>query len=128
MLLIIAWAAREYVRPPSPDPAAAMPFARLRRVVNHCGAMTTLPTNWNPIPQPKQMPCERNKCHISDAKDAAMNDAVSKKTPIRRVVRVPYKRVVIVATGEMISAWEMDSPPMNAYSRAVALGNMLLER
>jgi len=47
-------------------------------------------------------------------KEAPMKDKVSKKTPMRRVVRVPKMRVVAVATGEIKRAWLMERPPMKA--------------
>ena len=61
---IIAPVASEYTKPPSPDPAVAIPLAKLLLVVNHCGTMPTEPTNRNPMPKPKQMPWLRKSCHI----------------------------------------------------------------
>ena len=65
---------------------------------------------------------------MEDAKDAPMKDTVSKNTPMKRVVRVPKRRVVYVATGETMSAWEMESPPMKAYWSGVAPGKVEVER
>src|SRR5699024_7489214 len=49
-------AAREYVRPPNPEPAAVIPFATLRRWRNHWGVIPTEPTKTKPIPNPKHTP------------------------------------------------------------------------
>jgi hypothetical protein len=61
-------------------------------------------------------------------KEAPMKDMVSKKTPIKRVIRVPKIRVVAVAMGETKRAWLMDRPPMKAYSSGVAPGKTSFAR
>lgn len=57
-----------------------------------------------------------------------MKDTVSKNTPMKRVVRVPKRRVVYVATGLTMRACEMERPPMKAYCRGVAPGKVEVER
>lgn len=78
--------------------------------------MGTEPMNRKPIPRPKQMPWLRNNCQISETNDAPMRLAVSRKTPMNKVVWVPKKRVHVVATGEISMAQEMESEPTKAYS------------
>lgn len=56
MDLIIAPAARLYIKPPIPEPLVAMPAASDRLVVNHCGTIGTEPMNRKPRPRPKQTP------------------------------------------------------------------------
>lgn len=56
------------------------------------------------------------------AKEAEIREMTSRMVPMRRVVRVPYLRVVMVAMGERKRAQEMDSEPTNAYCRYVAPG------
>lgn len=84
-----------------PVPEVATPLAKERRVVNHWGITPTEPVNSKPIPQPKHMPCERNRCQVSFAKEAPIKARVSKNTPIKSVTRVPNLRVEIVAMGEI---------------------------
>jgi hypothetical protein len=111
---IIACVESEYTSPPKPDPAAEIPFASERRVLNHCAEIPTLPTNRKPMPQPKHKPWLRKRCHILVAKEAPMKEAVSSTTPINKVVLVEKTRVVSVAMGETIKAIEMERPPMKA--------------
>lgn len=62
------------------------------------------------------------------AKEAPIRERVSRKTPTRRVVRVPWMRVRIVARGETKRAWEIERPPTKAKSRGVAPGKVEVER
>jgi hypothetical protein len=64
-----------------------------------------------PMPQPKQTPWLRKSCQVLVAKDAPMSERAWKKTPIRSVTRVLKMRVVAVAIGETMRAWEMERPP-----------------
>jgi hypothetical protein len=48
--------------------------------------------------------------------------------PMRRLMRVPSLSLERPTAGEMKRDWEMDMPPMRAYSSWVALGKVLLER
>jgi hypothetical protein len=125
---IIAFVPNEYIKPPIPLPAAAMLFAKDRFLENHCGTIPTLATNRKPIPTPKARPWERNRCQILFAHDAPSSPAVSKRIPMPSVFCVPNFLAATVAMGEMIKAIEMERPPINAYSRDVAPGNVLLDR
>jgi hypothetical protein len=124
----MAPAARLYTSPPSPDPLVAIPLASDRRVVNHCGTTGTEPTKRNPMPSPKHMPWLRKSCHISFAKEAPIKLADSSITPICIVTLVPKNRVVVVATGEISIAQEIDREPTKAYSNGVAPGKVSCER
>ena len=62
------------------------------------------------------------------AKDAPVSATVSRTTPMRRVVRVPQRRVEIVVKGEIKRDCEIERPPTKAYSIGVALGKVLCER
>jgi hypothetical protein len=53
---IIAPVASEKVRPPIPEPAALIPFARLRRRVNHRDSAAMLGTYMKPTPRPTSAP------------------------------------------------------------------------
>jgi hypothetical protein len=57
--LIIAPVAKLQIRPLSPPPADAMPFARPLRRVNHCETIPAAPIYWNPHPHPKSAPWVR---------------------------------------------------------------------
>lgn len=57
-----------------------------------------------------------------------MRDRVSKKMPIRSVVRVPQSRVVRVAAGETRSACDIESPPTKAKSRFDAPGKASVDK
>ncbi|KAG2027332.1 hypothetical protein GB937_001073 [Aspergillus fischeri] len=120
--------ARDQMRPPSPEPAALMPIARLLRRWNHCGVIPTLPTNRKPIPQPKQTPWLRKICHFCVAKEDPIKDRVSKKTPRLRTNRVPKRWIRCVASGATRSAQEMLRPPVKAYDNALVLGKTSCER
>ena len=74
------------------------------------------------MPMPKQTPWLRNSCHILRENEAPISPSVSKKTPMRSVVRVPQRRVVFVASGEISRAQEMERPPTKAKSRYEAPG------
>jgi hypothetical protein len=125
---IIALVLKEYIKPPIPLPAAAILFAKDRRFENHCGTIPTLATNKKPIPSPNARPWQRKRCHIWLAQDAPKSPTVSRKIPMHSVFCVPNFLDEMVATGDMPKATEMERPPINANSRAVAPGNMLLAR
>jgi hypothetical protein len=69
------------------------------------------------MPTPKHTPCERNRCQICVANDAAIKLNVSKKTPVSSVTLVPKYRVLRVASGATNMAIEMERPPTKAYSK-----------
>lgn len=73
-----------------------------------------------PIPQPKQNPNDRNRCQICVAADAAKRPVNTSAEPSSMVNRVPMRFWQAPDTGEIKSAWEMDNPPIMAYSNVVA--------
>ena len=107
---------------PIPEPDAAIAFARLRFFRNHWEMIPTEPTKRNPIPHPKHMPCDKMIWYFFFANDAPIRDSVSKKIPQWRHIRVPYEWTTRVASGAIRTAWEMESPPMNAYTSDEVLG------
>jgi hypothetical protein len=128
MLRIMAPAANEYNRPPSPEPQAENPLARDRFVVNHWGTIPTEGVNRNPMPSPKRTPCVKNRCQILLAKPAQMRLAVSIITPANIVGFVPSSLTHMVATGDIRSAQLMLREPTKAYCKGVAPGNVLFAR
>lgn len=56
--------AQAKMAPPTPDPAALIPFARLRFLENHCESIAVLGMYKNPVPSPTRTPCERYSCQI----------------------------------------------------------------
>ena len=57
-----------------------------------------------------------------------MKEMVSKKTPMSKVVRMPYNLVRMVASGDTNRAEEIERPPTKAYSRTDASGKVLFAR
>jgi hypothetical protein len=119
---------KEYIKPPMPLPAAAILFAKDRFLENHCGTIPTLATKRKPIPNPNERPCDKKSCHILFAHDAPKSPAVSRTIPAESVAFVPNFLDTTVASGDMISAMEIERPPTKAYSREVAPGKVLLDR
>lgn len=129
------------MRPPIPLPAAAMLFANDRLVVNplwdesdtgyeeetHSEAKTTTCACQHHVPRgefTRSLPCERNKCQILVDQEAPRSPASSRTMPMASVTLVPNLPTQTVATGAVSSASEMDRPPMNAYSKALAPGKV----
>ena len=56
--------AQAKVAPPTPEPAALIPFARLRFFENHCDSIAVLGMYRNPVPRPTRTPCEIYSCQI----------------------------------------------------------------
>jgi hypothetical protein len=127
-LRIMADAEREYTPPPRPAPANEMPLARDRFVVNHWGTTEAVGMNRRPSPMPNRRPCVRKRCQICVAKLAAMRLAVSNKTPIVIVGRMPNFRVEYVAMGETRKRNVRLRAPTKAYWSVVASGKVSFAR
>ena len=115
--------AQAKVAPPTPDPAALIPFARLRLLENHCESIAVLGMYKNPVPSPMRTPCERYSCQICREIEAVAKPVAWKITPSAIVRCLPYSRVKVVTRGDTIMAAEKLKPPMKAKSIGVALGN-----
>jgi|tagenome__1003787_1003787.scaffolds.fasta_scaffold14355734_1 hypothetical protein len=102
------------MRPPTPEPEAAMPIARLRFVENQGGKTAMLVRYRKPIPIPKQTPCVRKRCQILVAYDAPKRAAKTSAVPRSCVKVVPVVLYVFVTNGPIIRQVEIDRPPMNA--------------
>ena len=111
---IIASVPQANPAPPTPDPAALIPFARLRLWTNHCDRMGRLGIYKKPIPQPMRTPWQICRCHIRVAKEALMKPLVRKMRPASIVRCVPNLRVRMVTKGAMSMAMEKLKPPMKA--------------
>jgi hypothetical protein len=61
---IIKFVQMEKRTPPAPEPAAQIPIARARRLLNHWLGNGAAETNKNPIPTPNMNPWVRKSCHI----------------------------------------------------------------
>jgi hypothetical protein len=95
------------MRPPTPEPEAAMPIARLRFVENQGGKTAMLVRYRKPIPIPKQT-------QILVAYDAPRRAAKTSAVPRSCVKVVPMVLYVFVTNGPIIRQVEIDRPPMNA--------------
>lgn len=84
-----AFVAREYTRPPNPDPQVVNEFANDRRLSNHCETMGTVELKERPTPRPKKTPWVRMRCQIWMPKDAPMRALDWMMTPNPRVNRDP---------------------------------------
>ena len=62
------------------------------------------------------------------AKDDVRSDSEINAVPIRRLIRVPNLSFERPTSGEMKRLWEMERPPMRAYSSCVAVGKVWWER
>lgn len=122
ILSIIAWVPKEKIKPPMPEPAEPIPFAKLRFLSNHCGRMAMLGIETKPTPKPTSMPCERKSCQISRAKEAEIKPAASRTAPRVMVGCVLYLRAKMVTTGATSMAMEKFRPPMRAKSILLAPG------
>lgn len=100
--------------PPTPDPAALTPLARLRLLTNHWDRIGRLGMYRKPIPQPISTPWDRYRCHIRVAKEAAMNPAHSKTKPTDMILCIPNFRVRIVTKGATSMAIAKLKPPTKA--------------
>lgn len=114
--------------PPTPDPAALIPLAMLRRLANHWDRTGRLGMYRKPMPQPISTPCEMYNCHTRVAKDAAMKPAHSKIRPAAMTLCMPKCRVRTVTKGATTMAIAKLKPPMKAKSHGVASGKMLSAR
>jgi hypothetical protein len=77
-----------------------------------------------PIPQPKQKANDMNRCQICVAADDENSPAKTSAVPISIVNRVPMVFWQAADIGEIKSAWEIDRPPIMAYSNLVAPGKV----
>lgn len=111
---IILPVAQAKTAPPIPDPAAMMPFARLRFLENHCERIAVLGMYKNPVPNPIRTPCERYNCQICFDTEAVAKPVAWKMTPSAIVRCLPYSRVKMVTRGDTIIAAEKLKPPMKA--------------
>ena len=116
------------IAPPIPDPAALIPFARLRFLENHCERIAVLGMYKNPVPSPMRTPCERYSCQICRETEAVAKPVAWKTTPSAIVRCLPYSRVKAVTNGDTTMAAEKLKPPMNAKSIGVASGKVLKSR
>jgi hypothetical protein len=72
------------------------------------------------MPQPKQKAKDRKRCQMRVATDEENRPANTTAVPSSMVRRVPMRFCKVAARGEISSAWEMDRPPIMAYSNLVA--------
>lgn len=111
---IIASVPQAKAAPPTPDPAALNPLARLRLLMNHWERIGRLGMYWKPMPQPIRTPWEMCNCHIRVANEAAINPPVWKIRPASIVMCIPNLRARMVTIGATNMAIEKLKPPMKA--------------
>lgn len=102
--------AREYISPPVPEPAATMPLAIPRRLLNHWFGMPTVVMKRQDMPKPKQIPWLRKSCQLAVTKEALTMDAVERMTPRTMKQRVGIHGERKVMSGAIRRAQEMLRP------------------
>lgn len=77
---------------------------------------------------PKHTPWLRNRCQICVAYDALNKAQNSSSVPMRSVIRVPRCLIEVATSGALRRAWDIERPPIKAYSRCEAPLNVEWER
>ena len=83
---------------------------------NHCGSEAVAGMYVNPRPQPNATPWLIKRCHISVAYEEPNRGTKSRRVPMKRVILIPRYLWEKSTAGAHRRAWEIDSPPIKAYS------------
>jgi hypothetical protein len=103
----------EKIKPPSPEPPAVIPWAKLRFFQNHWLTIGTVETYKNPTPIPTMIPCVIISCQNSRANDAAIRPPEIRPDPKNIHAFVPACLVRMFTNGAVQNAARKFVPPTN---------------